>query len=156
MALLAQNPTKTASWKALQSHFDEIKVQEMQSLFAQDQTRAEKFQIEWQDFFVDFSKNRITEETVKLLVDFANEMNLADGIKKYFEGDLINQTENRAVLHTALRAQKGRKVLFEGKDIVPEIQHIKSRVLKFASDIISGELKGHSDLGTRWSWKSSA
>lgn len=146
MALLAQNPTETASWKALQNHFEEIKLQKMQNLFAEDEHRAEKFQIEWQDFFVDFSKNRITDKTVKLLVDFANEMNLAGGIKKYFDGDLINQTENRSVLHTALRAPREKSVLFEGLDIVPGIQEVKYRIKQFASDLISGNTKGYSGL----------
>lgn len=146
MALLAQNPTETASWKALQNHFEEIKLQKMQNLFAEDEHRAEKFQIEWQDFFVDFSKNRITDKTVKLLVDFANEMNLAGGIKKYFDGDLINQTENRSVLHTALRAPREKSVLFEGLDIVPGIQEVKYRIKQFASDLISGNIKGYSGL----------
>ncbi len=146
MALLDLNPTQTASWTALQNHFEEVKSHKMQSLFAADRNRAEKFQIEWQDFFVDFSKNRITEETIKLLVEFANEMNLADGISKYFRGDIINQTENRAVLHTALRCPEGKSVIFEGKDIIPEIHQVKSKINKFASDVISGKLRGHSAL----------
>lgn len=146
MALLVQNPTKTVAWKALQNHFEKVKQQKMQQLFAEDQNRAEKFQIEWQEFFLDYSKNRITEETLKLLLDFATEMDLADGIKKYFEGDKINQTENRAVLHTALRAAEHKEILFEGVNIVPEIQKVKLRVKKFASDIINGRLKGYSGL----------
>lgn len=146
MALLAQNPTQTASWKALKNHFEEIKSKKMQELFAADGNRAEKFQIEWQDFFVDFSKNRITDVTIKLLLDFAKEMNLEDGIKKYFEGHRINQTENRAVLHTALRAAQGKNVFFEGEDIIPTIQEVKSKINKFAAEVISGDLKGYSGL----------
>ena len=146
MALLTQNPTQTASWKALQNHFEEFKTQKMQSLFAVDSNRAEKFQVEWQDFFVDFSKNRITEDTLKLLVNFASEMKLADGIKKYFSGDLINQTENRAVLHTALRVPQEKKIYFDGTDIIAEIQKVKSKMKDFAYDVIEGNLKGHSEL----------
>ena len=146
MALLTQNPTQTASWKTLEKHFSEIKSQKMQSLFQADSNRAEKFQIEWKDFFVDFSKNRITEETVKLLLDFAEEMNLRDGIKKYFEGNSINKTENRAVLHTALRAPKDKKVLFEGEDIIPEIHLVKEKIKNFSTEIISGALRGYSDI----------
>ena len=145
MALLTQNPTQTASWKTLEKHFSEIKSQKMQSLFQADSNRAEKFQIEWKDFFVDFSKNRITEETVNLLLDFAEEMNLRDGIKKYFEGNSINKTENRAVLHTALRAPKDKKVLFEGEDIIPEIHLVKEKIKNFSTEIISGALRGYSD-----------
>lgn len=144
MALLAKNPTQTASWKALKDHFEETKMQEMQTLFASDCHRAEKFQIEWNDFLVDFSKNRITEQTIKLLLDFANEMDLGDGIRKYFAGDTINKTENRAVLHTALRAPKGKTVLFEGKDIVANIQTVKEKIAEFAIAIISGTLRGYS------------
>ena len=146
MALLAQNPTQTASWKALQTHFEEIKSQKMQDFFAADSNRAEKFQIEWQDFLVDFSKNRITEETMDRLLDFAKEMNLADGIKKYFAGDSINQTENRAVLHTALRSPKEKSIVFEEQDISAEIQEVKSKINKFAQDVISGKSKGYSGL----------
>ena len=146
MALLARNPTHTASWQALQTHFEEIKLRKMQSFFAEDENRAEKFQIEWNDFFVDFSKNRITEKTLELLLDFAEEMNLTDGIKKYFEGNIINKTENRAVLHTALRAVQTQSINFDGTDIVPEIQKVKSKIKNFASDVISGKLKGSSGL----------
>jgi len=88
------NPTQTNAWKALQKHFTEVKDRHTLSLFEKDPARGEKFTIKWQDFYVDYSKNRIDEETMKLLVQLADECGLKDAIGKYFGGDLINNTEN--------------------------------------------------------------
>ena len=101
------NPTQTNAWKALQKHFAEVKDRHTLSLFEKDAARADKFSIQWHDFYVDYSKNRIDEETMKLLVQLADECHLKDAIEKYFGGDLINNTEKRAVLHTALGKRKG-------------------------------------------------
>ena len=91
------NPTQTNAWKALQKHFAEVKDRHTLSLFEKDAARADKFSIQWHDFYVDYSKNRIDEETMKLLVQLADECHLKDAIEKYFGGDLINNTEKRAV-----------------------------------------------------------
>jgi len=110
MPLNTINPTQTAAWQKLEAHFAQVKGLKMQDLFAADANRAEQFHIEWQDFLLDFSKNRITAETMQLLQELATEVQLKDAIEKYFAGDLINQTEQRAVLHTALRADAGQEI----------------------------------------------
>jgi glucose-6-phosphate isomerase len=145
MSLKSINPTKTKSWKKLSEHFKEIKQVQMKDLFKKDSGRASKFTIKWEDFYVDYSKNRINDETLKLLVELANEVELKDAIKKYFSGDIINQTENRAVLHTALRAQKTKKVIVDGVNVIPEIFEVKKKIEDFTNKIVKGELKGYTN-----------
>ncbi|HWR94330.1 MAG TPA: hypothetical protein VN192_03925, partial [Flavobacterium sp.] len=111
MALLSINPTSTIAWQKLEKHFDTIKNNSMVEMFNNDPNRSSKFNIQWEDFLVDYSKNRISQETMNLLIELANEMNLNDAIAQYFNGDTINQTENRAVLHTALRAPSSQEIL---------------------------------------------
>ena len=142
MCLKSINPNKTKSWKKLTEHFKEAKGLEMKDLFKKDPERASKFTIKWDDFYVDFSKNRITDETLKLLFDLANEVELKDAIKKYFAGDIINQTEHRAVLHTALRAPKTEKVLVDGVNVIPEVNEVKQKIESFTNLIVNGQLKG--------------
>ena len=142
MSLKSINPTKTKSWKKLTEHFKKAKGLEMKDLFKKDPGRARKFTIKWDDFYVDFSKNRITDETLKLLIDLANEVELKDAINKYFAGDIINQTENRAVLHTALRAPKTEKVLVDGVNVIPEVNEVKQKIESFTNLIANGQLKG--------------
>lgn len=145
MALHNTNPTTTAVWKRLQNHFQDIKNVSMQQMFQEDALRTNKMSIEWQDFFVDFSKNRISDETLNLLMALANEMKLKEAISKYFSGDNINQTENRAVLHTALRASKNAVLNVEGKNVISEINQVKNQIEKFTNDIISGNKKGYTN-----------
>ena len=97
------NPTKTEAWKALEEHFQETKMLQMQDIFEKDANRANKFKITWQDFYIDYSKNRITNETLSLLLKLAEEVKLKEAIRQQFSGEKINETEDRAVLHTALR-----------------------------------------------------
>lgn len=144
MALKATNPTTTASWKKLQSHFDTIKSKHLKDLFTADANRAKDLTVEWDDFYVDFSKNRITKETLDLLYDLANELDLKDAISKYFEGDIINATEGRAVLHTALRAPKDAKVFVDGENVIPEVHEVKKKIESFTNSIVSGDHKGFS------------
>jgi len=144
MALKATNPTTTDSWKKLQSHFESIKSKHLKDLFNSDAERANDLTVKWEDFYVDFSKNRITTETLDLLTELANELDLKDAISKYFEGDIINATEGRAVLHTALRAPKNAKVLFEGENVIPEIHEVKQKIENFTNSIVNGNHKGHS------------
>ena len=143
MALQSINPTKTASWKKLQSHFEEIKEVSMKHLFQKDASRKEKFSLNFKDFSIDFSKNRITEETLKHLVALADETALKDAINKYFSGDIINETENRAVLHTALRNKNNHKIVVNGANIMPEVQQTLSKIKNFTNQIVSGTLKGY-------------
>lgn len=142
MALKNINPTQTAAWQKLEAHFAQVKGLKMQDLFAADANRAEQFHIEWQDFLLDFSKNRITAETMQLLQELATEVQLKDAIEKYFAGDLINQTEQRAVLHTALRADVGQEILVDGQDVMTEIQAVKQKIKGFCEGVIAGERKG--------------
>lgn len=145
MALQNTNPTTTAVWKRLQNHFQDINNVSMQKMFQEDALRSNKMSIEWQDFFVDFSKNRISDETLNLLMALANEMKLKEAISKYFSGDNINQTENRAVLHTALRASKNAVLNVEGKNVISEINQVKNQIEKFTNDVISGNKKGYTN-----------
>lgn len=142
MALEKDSPVSTESWKRLQHHFQDIKNGSMQQMFQKDALRTQKMSIEWQDFFVDYSKNRISEETLNLLIALADEMNLKESISKYFSGDSINQTENRAVLHTALRASEDANIKVEGTNVIPEILEVKTKIKNFTNEITSGIRKG--------------
>ncbi|SDE71144.1 glucose-6-phosphate isomerase [Cellulophaga baltica] len=142
MALQNINPTSTKAWKQLTDHFNANKNHEIKEYFKSDATRADKFTIEWNDFLVDFSKNRLSRETLGLLLNLAEELKLKDAIGKYFEGDIINETEGRAVLHTALRAKKTDSVLVDGENVVPEVYEVKEKIKAFTASIISGDKKG--------------
>ncbi|UOB19134.1 glucose-6-phosphate isomerase [Abyssalbus ytuae] len=143
MSLLNNNPTDIHVWKALKKHFEETKNIKMKDLFASDKERANKFSIKWNDFYVDFSKNRINDITFKLLIDLAKELNLSDAIEKYFSGDIINETESRAVLHTALRAKKTTEVYVDGENVIPGVYAVKEKIKTFSDEIISGKRKGY-------------
>lgn len=143
MALKSINPTTTNSWKKLQDHFEIIKSTHLKELFESNPKRAEELTIKWDDFYVDFSKNRITTETIDALIELANEVDLKDAISKYFEGDIINATEGRAVLHTALRAQENSKVFVNGENVVPEVYEVKKKIKAFTESVVNGEHKGH-------------
>ncbi|WP_179333736.1 glucose-6-phosphate isomerase [Winogradskyella costae] len=142
MALKATNPTTTKAWGKLQAHFEDIKSKHLKDLFSADAERANDLTVQWDDFYADFSKNRITKETLGLLEELANEMDLKDAISKYFEGDIINATEGRAVLHTALRAPKNTEVLVDGENVIPEIHEVKRKIEAFTNSIVNGDHKG--------------
>ena len=144
MALQSINPTQTQAWKKLQAHFETMKNVQMQHLFANEPARAEKMHLQWNDFLVDYSKNIISDETISLLQELANEVQLKDAIAKYFDGDVINQTENRAVLHTALRAKENASVQVDGVNVMPEIYSVKNKIKNFSNEIIAGQRKGFS------------
>lgn len=144
MSLNTINPTETDAWQKLRTHFSEIEFQSIKDLFEKDAERAATFHIEWDDFYVDFSKNNWTKETLNLLIELANEVGLQEAISKYFSGENINETEDRAVLHTALRANENDTVLFEGKNVIPEIFSAKNKIKTFTNYIVSGEAKGYS------------
>lgn len=144
MALDNINPTKTNAWAKLQHHFNEINSTPIQELFKKDSDRASKFHIKWNQFLLDYSKNNITQETMDLLLDLANEAGLKGAISAYFEGESINQTEDRAVLHTALRVPESANIFVEGKNIVPEIYQVKNNIRTFSDEVINGIRVGHS------------
>jgi len=139
--LKKNNPTLTSAWKNLTSHFNKIKNIEMKQMFA-DGKKAEDFTISWENFTVDFSKNRITKKTLDLLFNLASECNLQQSIEDQFNGEKINQTEGRAVLHTAVRAEKNKKIFVDNKDVVPQVLESRKKIKRFTDDIISGEIKG--------------
>ncbi|PKA84440.1 glucose-6-phosphate isomerase [Ulvibacter sp. MAR_2010_11] len=134
MPLPSVNPTTTKAWKKLTQHFSAIKNVKMQELFEKDGARATRMAITWDDFYVDFSKNRITDETLSLLLRLANEVNLKDAIAQQFQGEKINETEGRAVLHTALR---------DFKNLKPEVAKTLQQMKSFSESISNGDWKGY-------------
>ena len=145
MSLKSINPTTTTSWELLNKHFEAIKDVHMSQWFAQNNDRANQMTIKWEDFYIDYSKNRITEDTLKLLLKLADETKLKEAIDKYFGGDIINKTENRAVSHTALRCPKDKKVFIDGVNVIPEVFEVKKKIKDFSNDIISGDRKGYTN-----------
>lgn len=144
MALNTINPTTTKAWNALEQHFQTIQHTSIKELFAQNANRFEKFSIQYPSLLVDYSKNRINAETIQLLVDLAKEMDVDTAIQQMFEGDVINVTEKRAVLHTALRNRSNEEVLVDGKDVMPQINEVLDQMKSFSEKVISGEWKGFS------------
>ena len=144
MTLIKKNPKTLDSWKKLQSNFNNLSQKKLADYFTEDPNRLDDLSIIWKSFYVDFSKNLLDKLTLKLLIQLAKESGLEEAISSYFEGEKINETEDRAVLHTALRQTSPTPVLFEGKDIVPDISKVKEQMFTFAKKIISGEWKGYS------------
>ncbi|HHR5860698.1 TPA: glucose-6-phosphate isomerase [Providencia alcalifaciens] len=138
------NPSQTAAWRALEQHYAEMKNVHMRDLFAQDAQRFTKFSATFDDqILVDFSKNRITQDTLDKLLALAKETQLEDAIKSMFSGEKINRTEDRAVLHTALRNRDNTPVLVDGKDVMPDVNAVLEKMQQFSARIISGEWKGY-------------
>ncbi|EFO7858208.1 glucose-6-phosphate isomerase [Salmonella enterica] len=138
------NPTQTSAWQALQKHYDEMKDVTIAELFAKDSDRFAKFSATFDDLMlVDFSKNRITEETLAKLQDLAKETDLAGAIKSMFSGEKINRTEDRAVLHVALRNRSNTPIIVDGKDVMPEVNAVLEKMKTFSEAIISGQWKGY-------------
>jgi glucose-6-phosphate isomerase len=137
------NPTTTPSWQALQQHKQLFENVQMKDLFFNDAARFKKFSIRMDDLFFDYSKNIITGNTVELLLQLAEESKLKDAIEAMFTGEKINETENRAVLHTALRNFSGKPVLTEGVDVMPGIKRVLGQMKRFCEDIHTGKWKGY-------------
>ncbi|MCU1318562.1 MAG: Glucose-6-phosphate isomerase [Edaphobacter sp.] len=131
------------AWKALQTHFQQIRDRHLRELFAEDPARGERFTAEASGIFLDYSKNRITDETLKLLVQLAEESGVREKIEAMFRGEKINITENRAVLHVALRAPKGESIILDGEDVVPAVHTVLDKMSDFAERVRSGAWKGH-------------
>ena len=142
MSLKSINPTQTEAWNKLQQHFESIKEAHMTTWFEHQPERAQQMSLKWEDFFLDYSKNRINAETLNLLKDLAEELQLSDAISKYFGGEKINKTEGRAVLHTALRAPEDAEVFYEGNNVIPEIYEVKHKIKQFSQEVIEGDRKG--------------
>ena len=135
--------TARKAWRSLQAHYESFCTSHLRALFAGDPGRGERLTAEGAGLFLDYSKNRITDETLKLLLELAEQSGLRHRIDAMFRGDKINVTENRPVLHVALRAPKGTSILVDGKDVVPEVHFVLDRMADFSNRIRSSDWKGH-------------
>jgi glucose-6-phosphate isomerase len=144
MALNTINPTETVTWKKLQQHYSEMQKASMKEMFQSDDSRTAKFNLKWNDFLIDYSKNIINQETIGLLLELAEEAGLKSAIADYFDGGIINQTENRAVLHTALRAKESAIINVEGQNVMPEVYAVKNKIKAFTAEVTSGQRTGFS------------
>src|ERR1041385_1525620 len=132
------------TWKALETHYKKLRSQHLRKRFAGDPTRGERMTACAAGIELDYSKNRVTDETLHLLFQLATDAGLADRIAAMFSGGKINITENRAVLHTALRAPKGASIMVDGRNVVPDVHAVLDRMADFANRVRSGEWTGHS------------
>jgi len=137
--------TDSAIWRTLQTHFEQIKPVHMRDMFADDPGRFERFSLHFDDFLLDYSKNRINEETIKLLCELANECDLGNWIEKMFRGDAINHTEQRAVLHTALRNPNSTQIKVDNKDVMPEVHAVLDKMRLFSDQIRSRQWRGYTN-----------
>ena len=137
------DPTGTQEWKKLSEHYSKMKDVHMRDLFDEDPARFSRFSIQFEDILVDFSKNILNEKTLALLLNLAEAVDLNDAIDKMFSGDKINGTENRAVLHTALRNRSNSPVMFQGKDVMPHVNTVLKQMSDFSKQIISGQWSGY-------------
>ena len=144
MSLKKINPIKTESWTKLKTHFNEIENKEIKNLLS-SRSNPSSFNLEWNDFNIDISKNRVDNTTLNLLLDLAKECKLDDAIAKQFNGEIINETEKRAVLHTAVRADGNEKINVDGQNVIPSILETRNKIKSFTNDVISGNLKGYSN-----------
>ena len=138
------NPTQTQAWKKLQTHFGVIKEAHLRDLFKENQERFQDFHVKFDDFLFDYSKNRMTEETKDLLIQLAEECDLKSAINAMFGGENINQTEDRAVLHTALRSFGEKAIVVDGEDVLTNIEKVRNQMKLFTAKVISGAWKGFS------------
>ena len=125
------DPTQTEAWKKLELHFKEVKKTQIEELFENDADRFSNFTLKFDRILVDYSKNKITEETIKLLLDLVKEIGLEEAIKDFFDGEKINATEDRSVLHTALRNSSTRQVFVVGEDVMPKIRGVLKKCNPF-------------------------
>ena len=135
--------TATAAWRALQAHQRQMQPMHLRELFADDPARGERLALEAAGIYLDYSKNRITDETLRLLLALAEESGLRERIDAMFGGERINVTENRAVLHVALRAPRGASIVVDGENVVPEVHAVLDRMAEFAERVRSGAWTGH-------------
>src|ERR1700733_1120323 len=134
---------KAQAWKELQAHYKKVKELHLRQLFAEDTERGRRLTDERVGLFLDYSKNRISDETLKLLIQLAKESGLRERAEAMFRGEKINITENRAVLHVALRAPKGESIVVDGEDVVPAVHAVLDKMSGFADRVRSGAWKGH-------------
>src|SRR5574340_464610 len=142
MAMAGKRPNETAAWQALALHQKVIGARHLRELFAEDPDRAAKFSVEGAGLFLDYSKNRIDAETMRLLLELAAERGVASRRDAMFRGEKINETERRAVLHVALRAPREAVIEVDGRNVVPDVHAVLDRMATFATDIRNGTWKG--------------
>src|SRR6059058_5710300 len=135
--------TERQAWNALAAHHQDVRELHLRKLFADDPKRGERMTAEAVCLYLDYSKNRVTDETLKLLIQLAEESGLQSRIDAMFRGEKINTTEKRAVLHAALRAPKGSSIVVDGEDLVPQVHTVLDKMADFSNRIRSGEWKGH-------------
>lgn len=139
------NPTETTAWRKLEMHFLMMQATHLKELFAEDPQRFDKFSVQFKDLLLDYSKNLITEETIDLLIELANETELQAAIHSMFGGKAINQTEGRAVLHIALRNRKNEAILVDGEDVIPLVNKALDQIKSFSTRVLSGEHIGYTN-----------
>ncbi len=144
-----QNPTQTLSWKKLAQHHADHKNDHMRALFSADKKRFEKFSVRFENILLDYSKNRITSETMSLLLELAKECNLSVAKKAMFDGSAINMTEDRAVLHIALRNRSTTPILVDGENVMPDVNAVLEKMKAFTKKLHSGEMKGYTGKSLR-------
>lgn len=137
------NPTKTEAWKQLESHFQQMQSVHMKELFAEDSQRFDHFSLRMEDILLDYSKNIIRKETLELLRKLATEARLKEAVEAMFTGEKINQIEDRAVLHVALRNRSNTPVMVDGQDVMPEVNQVLEKMRKFSGQVIHGDWKGY-------------
>ncbi len=142
--LSKHNPAETKSWHQLTMHYLSMQAVHLNELFQEDPRRFEKFHTQFEDILIDYSKNIITEETLQLLKSLTEECELNEAIQSMFKGERINETENRSVLHYALRNRTNNPVLADGKDVMPEVNKVLDQMKYFSNNLLSGNWKGHS------------
>src|SRR5882762_3785945 len=143
MTQVNQPLTERKAWKALGNHFSKVRTLHLRELFAADPKRGERMTAEAVGLYLDYSKNRVTDETLELLVQLADESDLRARIDAMFEGEKINITEGRAVLHVALRAPKGTSIVLDGENVVDQVHAVLDRMTEFANRVRSGAWTGH-------------
>src|SRR5499427_753015 len=154
MEVLTESPAispaaKRLAWKALEAHYEKVGKLHLRQLFADDSTRGERMTAEAAGIFLDYSKNRIDDETLRLLVELAEQCGLRPRIDAMFRGEKINVTEDRAALHVALRAPRGASIVVDGKNVVPEVHAVLDKMAAFANSVRSGQWKGHTGKSIR-------
>ncbi len=139
----AMKLTDRQAWQALQAHYNQIHSRYLRTLFSEDPKRGERMNVEAVGLYLDYSKHRVTAETIRLLIALAEGIGLRARIDAMFRGDKINVTEKRAVLHVALRAPRGESIMVDGKNVVPEVHEVLDRMADFSAQIRDGSWKGH-------------
>ncbi len=137
------NPTETNAWKKLEAYYSDFKEKHIKELFEQDSDRFEKYSLKFEDVLVDFSKNRVDDTVRKLLMELASECGLKEAMSSMFSGQKINATENRAVLHVALRNRSNSPIVVDGEDVMPEVNSVLGQMKDFSEEVISGRWKGY-------------